>query len=120
MDDASDEPGACRRMRLRLHLSSQSEPRRRRAGVSRSGGCAADADAASQLHGEPMATWIYRDANGAELCRILRFDLPDGPSNSAPSRYGARRNACVGGGRPFPRRAHCTASTDLRPVLTRP
>jgi putative DNA primase/helicase len=28
-------------------------------------------------HGEPTATWIYRDANGAELCRILRFDSPD-------------------------------------------
>ncbi len=28
-------------------------------------------------HGEPTATWIYRDANGAELCRILRFDFPD-------------------------------------------
>jgi hypothetical protein len=28
-------------------------------------------------HGEPAATWIYRDPSGAELCRILRFDLPD-------------------------------------------
>ena len=27
-------------------------------------------------HGEPTATWIYRDASGAELCRILRFDFP--------------------------------------------
>jgi hypothetical protein len=28
-------------------------------------------------HGEPTATWTYRDAGGAELCRILRFDFPD-------------------------------------------
>ena len=28
-------------------------------------------------HGEPTATWIYRDASGAELCRILQFDFPD-------------------------------------------
>ena len=35
-------------------------------------------------HGEPMATWIYRDANGAELCRILRFDFPDRPKEFCP------------------------------------
>ncbi|MGO9418991.1 DUF3631 domain-containing protein, partial [Roseiarcus sp.] len=29
-------------------------------------------------HGEPTATSIYRDASGAELCRISRFDFPDG------------------------------------------
>ncbi len=28
-------------------------------------------------NGEPTATWFYRDASGAELCRILRFDFPD-------------------------------------------
>src|SRR5271166_3296170 len=28
-------------------------------------------------HGEPTATWTYRDASGAELCRILRFEFPD-------------------------------------------
>jgi 5S rRNA maturation endonuclease (ribonuclease M5) len=35
-------------------------------------------------HGEPTATWIYRDANGAELCRILRFDFPDRPKEFCP------------------------------------
>ncbi len=29
-------------------------------------------------HGEPTATSIYRDASGAELCRISRFGFPDG------------------------------------------
>jgi putative DNA primase/helicase len=28
-------------------------------------------------HGEPAATWIYRDASGAECYRILRFDFRD-------------------------------------------
>ena len=28
-------------------------------------------------NGGSTATWIYRDANGTELCRILRFDFPD-------------------------------------------
>jgi hypothetical protein len=35
-------------------------------------------------HGEPTATWIYRDACGAELCRILRFDFPDRPKEFCP------------------------------------
>src|SRR4029077_12610729 len=28
-------------------------------------------------HGAPTATWTYREAGGAELFRILRFDFPD-------------------------------------------
>jgi hypothetical protein len=35
-------------------------------------------------HGEPTATWTYRDAVGAELCRILRFDFPDGRKEFCP------------------------------------
>ncbi len=35
-------------------------------------------------HGEPTGTWIYRDASGAEHCRILRFDFPDGRKEFCP------------------------------------
>jgi putative DNA primase/helicase len=35
-------------------------------------------------HGEPTATWIHRDARGAEVCRILRFDFPDGRKEFCP------------------------------------
>ena len=71
-------------------------------------------------HGEPTATWIYRDANGAELCRILRFDFPDRPKEFCPLTLWRKANRLRWRWKPFPRRAHCTALTDLRPVLTRP
>ncbi len=37
--------------------------------------------------GVPSYTWTYKDAHGAVLCKILRFDLPDGKKDIVPLTY---------------------------------
>lgn len=39
------------------------------------------------LRGAPTHTWAYKDAQGAVLCLILRFDRPDGKKDICPLTY---------------------------------
>jgi uncharacterized protein (DUF927 family) len=39
---------------------------------------------AHSRHGAPSASWIYRDRDGGELFRVLRFDRPDGGKEVLP------------------------------------
>jgi putative DNA primase/helicase len=42
-------------------------------------------------HGTPTRHWVYRDAQGAPLFMVLRFDLPDGSKEVLPYSYGRRQ-----------------------------
>jgi hypothetical protein len=42
-------------------------------------------------HGIPSRHWVYRDAQGAPLFMVLRFDMPDGSKEVLPYSYGRRQ-----------------------------
>ena len=66
-------------------------------------------------HGEPSHVWFYRDAGGAVLCVVARYDTPTG-KQFAPWRYG-RRVWTDKHGKPQDRTGwHCKALPEPRPL----